>query len=187
MLQGSSRGGIQMDEGPTGGASSHINASVNLNAHPDTPCSPEVAHLFFSSHSMLSDPSQLALRLGVLRKSEFYETLLSERWSAADKLPTEIHITSPHCNEYYIKCIQLMYSSQQGKNFCFSSVDEVQAILPVASEILFQQCLEECMRYLNAVRWSTKQEVRLRALLLSLEINILPDLATRLGITQWNS
>ena len=77
-----------------------------------------------------------------------------------------------------------MYSSHAGKPFCFSNVDEVLAILPIAFELLFDKCLEECMKYLNAVRWTTKQEIKLRALLLSLEIYILPDLAARLGMSQ---
>lgn len=105
----------------------------------------------------------LYLHSRVLRKSEFYGTLLFERWSAGDKLPIEIHITSPHSNEDYIKCIQLMYSTQQGKPFCFSSVAEVQAILPVASQLLFHDCVEECMLYLDSVRWSPRQEAKLRS------------------------
>jgi len=128
----------------------------------------------------------LYLHSQILKKSEFYAALLSERWSS-ERPPIEMEIATFHSVEMYIKCIRLMYYSHAGKPLCFSNVDEALAILPVASEILFQQCLEECMRYLNAVRWSTKQEVKLRALLLSLEINTLPDLATRLGFCQRES
>jgi hypothetical protein len=39
------------------------------------------------------------------------------------------------------------------------------------------------MRYLNALPWTIKQEVKLRALLLCLEINTLPDVTARLGMT----
>jgi len=124
----------------------------------------DIKLLLIGSDETEYEGNPLYLHAQVLRKSEFYETLLSERWSAADKLPMEIHITSPHCNEYYIKCIQLMYSSQEGKNFCFSSVDEVQAILPVASQLLFHDCVKECMLYLDAVRWrSPHQEANLRS------------------------
>lgn len=128
----------------------------------------------------------LYLHSQILKKSEFYATLLCERWFS-EKLPIEMEITTFHRIEMYIKCIQLMYSSQSGSRLRYSSVDEALSILPIASELLFHECLEECMKYLNAVRWSTKQEVKLRALLLSLEINTLPDLATRLGISQWKS
>jgi hypothetical protein len=91
------------------------------------------------------------LHSDVLRKSEFYDTLMSERWSSDKKRPLEIEITSRYCGQIYIKCIQLMYYSYAGERLCFANVDEALAILPVASEILFRQCLEECMRYLNAV------------------------------------
>lgn len=49
-----------------GFASFHVNAREGSNAHQDIPCSPEAAHLFFAAHSTLSDPAQLALRLGIL-------------------------------------------------------------------------------------------------------------------------
>lgn len=126
----------------------------------------------------------LHVHSNVLRKSEFYNTLLSERWSLEKKEPFEITVTSRYSGEIYIKCIQIMYSFDAGKPLSFSNVDEALAILPVASELLFHQCMDECMKYLSAVPWSTKQEVKLRALLLSLEINILGDLSDRLGIGQ---
>jgi hypothetical protein len=65
----------------------------------------DIKLLLIGSDETEYEGNPLYLHSQVLRKSEFYETLLSERWSAADKLPMEIHITSPHCNEYYIKCI----------------------------------------------------------------------------------
>lgn len=126
----------------------------------------------------------LHVHSNVLRKSEYYDTLLCERWSLEKKQPFEFTVPSRYNDEIYIKCIQLMYSSHAGKPLSFSNVDEALAILPVASELLFQQCMDEYMKYLSAVPWSTYQEVKLRALLLSLEINILGDLSDRLGISQ---
>lgn len=43
------------------------------------------------------------------------------------------------------------------------------------------------MRYLAAMRWNREQEAKLRVLLSSLNINVLPDLAARLGMTQSKS
>jgi hypothetical protein len=65
----------------------------------------------------------------------------------------------------------------------FSDVDEAMALLPVASEMLFQKGIEECMQYLDAVRWSPEQESKLLYMLSSLQINVLPDLAARLGMS----
>lgn len=122
----------------------------------------------------------LHLHSQVLRKSEYYETLLSDSWSP-EKQPTEIKISTPHSAEMYIKCIQLMYSSQNSNRFCFTSVDEALAILPVASELMFHDCIDACMQFLDTVNWTSEQETKLRALLLSLQIKTLPDLAARLG------
>jgi hypothetical protein len=131
--------------------------------------------------------NSLYLHSEALRKSEFYNTLLSENWSSEKKRPLEIEITTTQSAHIYIKCIQLMYYSYAGERLRFPNVDEALAILPVASELLFHHCLEECMKYLNAVRWSTKQEMKLKALLLSLEINTSSDLAAKLRIRQFQS
>jgi hypothetical protein len=75
-----------------------------------------------------------------------------------------------------------LYSFQEDERFYFSSVDDALAVLPVASQIMFHDCIQSCMLYLDAVRWSPEQKAKLRALLTSLKLDILPDLATRLGI-----
>jgi hypothetical protein len=42
-----------------------------------------------------------------------------------------------------------MYSYDTDERFNFSNVDEVLAILPVASEVMFHDCMDSCMRYLD--------------------------------------
>jgi hypothetical protein len=128
----------------------------------------------------------LVLHSQVLKKAEFFETKLSQRWSS-DMQPFEIKVTCSYHPENYIKCIQLMYSYDTDERFNFSNVDEVLAVLPVASEVMFRDCMESCMRYLDAVRWTPEQEAKLRVLFSSLQINILPDLAARLGMSQSKS
>jgi hypothetical protein len=95
----------------------------------------------------------LYLHSQVLRKYEFYKTMLFERWSS-DKRSLEVEVTSSHSVDEYIKCIKLMYSFEASKSLHFSSVDEALGILPVASELLFHDCIEECRQYLDVVRWS---------------------------------
>lgn len=59
----------------------------------------------------------------------------------------------------YIRCICLLYYSQASiKRFCFFSVDDALAILPMDAQILFHQCVVECMQYLNAVPWTPVQK-----------------------------
>ena len=75
-----------------------------------------------------------------------------------------------------------MYSWDTDECYNFTDVDEALAILPVASDVVLRDCMKSCMRYLAAVRWSREQEAKLRVLLSSLNIIVLPDLAARLGI-----
>lgn len=128
----------------------------------------------------------LYLHSTVLRKSEFYETMFSERWSS-DKRPFEVELRCSHSVDKYIKCFEFMYSSQVAEGLFFSTVGEALAILPVASELLFHAYIEECMQYLNAMRWTDAQAAELRALISSQQIKTSPDLAARLGMSPCNS
>jgi len=130
--------------------------------------------------------SPLILHSQVLKKAKVFETKLS-RCRSSDMRPFEIKVTSSYDPEKYIKCVQLMYSYDTDERFNFSNVDEVLAVLPFASEVMFSDCMESCMRYLDAVRWTPQQEAKLRVLLSSLHINVLPDLAARLGMSQSKS
>lgn len=136
-------------------------------------------YLIGSSGQETEDP--LFVHSQVLKKAGFFETKLSE-CSSSDKRSFEIKVTNSYNRENYIRCIQLLYSFQEDERFYFSSVDDALAVLPVASQIMFHDCIQSCMLYLDAVRWSPEQKAKLRALLTSLKLNILPDLATRLGI-----
>jgi len=116
----------------------------------------------------------------VLRKTEFYDAWLSHRWSL-DEWPRELNIRGSVSAGIYVKCFQLMYLCAANESFYFSGVDEALAILPIASEMLFSEGVKQCMKYLDDVRWSLEQELKLRAMLSSLQINILPELAARLN------
>ncbi|GLJ47987.1 hypothetical protein SUGI_1013290 [Cryptomeria japonica] len=110
----------------------------------------------------------------ILKRSLFFEAKMSERWSS-DK-PTNIRVTTSHDFDDYLKCIRLMY----GERVCFYNVEECVAILSLASELLADECINKCMQYLEAVRWSAEQESLIRDVLSSLGLKLLPDLAARL-------
>lgn len=135
------------------------------------------------------EENPLYLHSQVLRKCDFYETMLSERWALDKQRPLPITVTSTHGLDKYIKCIRFMYSSQAAtKRFCLASVDDALDILPVAAQLLFHECVSECMEYLNAVRWTPAQRAELHNLLSSLQLNTSPiELAARLGMTLGNS
>ncbi|KAH9295648.1 hypothetical protein KI387_039236 [Taxus chinensis] len=107
----------------------------------------------------------------VLKKSKYFEPRLPERWSADMSSFTEIKLTVPPnaVPQNYIKCINLMYSSYQS-DISFSGVDETLDILPVALELLFDEGIQACMQYLEAVCWTPQQKPRIRALLSYLQV-----------------
>lgn len=71
-----------------------------MNAHQDTPCCLEAAHLFFAASSTLSDPAQLALRLGVLMEKplEIRGFSVSDI-SGKERLMLRFDNSNPYCLE----------------------------------------------------------------------------------------
>eukprot|EP01018_Ginkgo_biloba_P012124 Gb_02110 [translate_table: standard] len=124
------------------------------------------------------EPPPLYVHSHALRKSEFFEARLSERWSVAGDLQ-RIELTLNSCRnvDNYMKCIKLMYSS---KRFTFSSVQEALSTLEIASELLFNDCVKSCMEYLEAVPWTAENESQIRTSVSALQIQTSSDLAARL-------
>ncbi|KAH9295707.1 hypothetical protein KI387_039295 [Taxus chinensis] len=118
----------------------------------------------------------LRLHLQILEKSEYFKAMVSKRWSC-NKKRVEIEVTTVHDFEYYVKCIALMRSSLEiGQRFSFCNVDECLAVLSIASEWLADDCINQCMGYLEAARCTPEQKSQISNLLLSLQLNVLPDL-----------
>ncbi|GLJ50311.1 hypothetical protein SUGI_1071890 [Cryptomeria japonica] len=115
----------------------------------------------------------------VLKKSGYLEARLKENGISLDITPDG----SAHAEDY-IDCIRLMYSSYCQRPLSFSNVDDALRILPVASELLFEEGIQACMEYLEAVCWTPQQKLRIRNLLSSLQLNISTDLAERLKISK---
>ncbi|GLJ50314.1 hypothetical protein SUGI_1071970 [Cryptomeria japonica] len=120
----------------------------------------------------------------VLNKSNFFQARLSERWSLHIS-PPEIKLTVlPNgVADNYIKCISLMYSSYKGTGIYFSGIDEALDIFPVASELLFEEGIQACMHYLEALPWTPQETLKIKSLLLSSHISVSADLSARLLIS----
>lgn len=115
----------------------------------------------------------------VLRRSEFFDARLSERWSFGGGIqPIELTLNGCKNVENYVKCIQLMYSSKQLK---FNSIQEALSILEIASELLFADCVNSCMQYLEAIPWTAESESQIRSSIMSLQLQLSPDLTVRLS------
>ncbi|XP_057813639.1 BTB/POZ domain-containing protein At1g63850 isoform X2 [Cryptomeria japonica] len=125
----------------------------------------------------------LHLHSHVLNKSKFFQARLSERWSLHSSSPEiKLAVLPNRVAENYIKCIRLMYSSYKGTCLYFSGVDEALDIFPVASELLFEEGIQACMHYLEAVPWTPKQSHKINSLLSSSQVSVSSDLSARFGI-----
>ncbi|XP_057822628.1 BTB/POZ domain-containing protein At3g05675 [Cryptomeria japonica] len=121
-------------------------------------------------------------------KSNFFQARLSEQWSLhmwSLMSPLEIKITViPNgLAENYIKCIRFIYLSYKGKSNHFFGVDEALDIFPIASQLLFEEGIQACVHYLEAVPWTRQQSVKINSLQSNLQVSISADLSARLEIS----
>lgn len=128
----------------------------------------------------------LLLHSRALRRSEFFETRLSERWATSSDQNGPLEITLDKCvnPSTYVRCIQLLYVPDRIKHTAFNDVQDALGILEVAAELLFHDCVDACMRYLEAVPWTLENEGAIRGCVASLHLQSSPDLAARLSIPE---
>lgn len=129
----------------------------------------------------------LLLHSRALRQSEFFDTRLSERWANGDNCnnvnqPLEITLDKCTNPNTYVRCIQLLYVPHRVKHTTFNDVQDALGILEVAAELLFQDCVDACMRYLEAVPWTLENEAAIRGCMANLHLQPSPDLAARLCV-----
>lgn len=122
------------------------------------------------------------------RCSKYFETCLSERWSAAlsdadaccdVELALEVH-GDLAC---YRDCFSQMYSS------CWKEIRSVEyslALLKVASQIEYRALMDSIVRYLSAITWSDEDEIMIREYSSSPDFprNCAEDLVVRLGLDE---
>ncbi|EYU37795.1 hypothetical protein ABFS82_02G023700 [Erythranthe guttata] len=123
---------------------------------------------------------QIHLHSHVLRRSKYFAALLSDRWQQQNEsssnnpeIPPKIHrynLTVPATTasiNHHLTVLQLLYSDD-----LFSSIDNVSAalnLLPIALELLFEDCIKACVKLLEAVPWSEDEEEKI--------LNLIPFLS----------
>ncbi|KAL0365516.1 UNVERIFIED_CONTAM: BTB/POZ domain-containing protein [Sesamum angustifolium] len=123
---------------------------------------------------------QIYLHSHVLRRSKYFTALLSERWqqqnesssNSSDNAPKiyrfklSVPATTDSIN-HHLTVLQLLYSDD-----LLSSIDTVSTalnLLPVALELLFEDCIKACVKFLEAVPWSEDEEKKI--------LNLIPFLS----------
>ncbi|KAJ4716507.1 BTB/POZ domain-containing protein [Melia azedarach] len=126
----------------------------------------------FSSDSALEDDVQIYVHSHILCRSKYFAALLSDRWQNAipnnavdsdnDKkvifLNFGVSSNKPNSISDHLTVLQLLYTED------FSSVINTVSValdlLPVALELLFEDCVKACVKFIEAVPWTEEEETR---------------------------
>ncbi|PIN06236.1 hypothetical protein CDL12_21207 [Handroanthus impetiginosus] len=131
---------------------------------------------FSSESSYIVDQSETEIYLhsSILRRSKYFDALLSNRWQKQKATPSSGN--SPIINRFnlvvpattdsishHLTVLELLYSDD-----VLSSVDSVSTainVLPIALELLFEDCVKACLKFLEAVPWSEDEEKKILTLI----------------------
>ncbi|CAK9858267.1 unnamed protein product [Sphagnum jensenii] len=126
----------------------------------------------------------------VLAQCRYFAALLSERWlengqksvDQESKKEKPIHISLcvgvERLQESYVTTIRLLYS----KDFAgvITNVCTALSILPIAAELLYDDCISACVRFLEAVPWTKEEERQIVQLVPCLQLKESSELLSRL-------
>ncbi|XP_074313392.1 BTB/POZ domain-containing protein At1g63850-like [Silene latifolia] len=124
-----------------------------------------------SSTEDLSDEVQVYLHSSVLCKAKYFSTLLSDRWCKDDRNTVKkMNLGVSHSTgsmRSHLIVLQLLYADDLCAEIV--SVSYAVSILHVAVKLLFEDCVKQCLRFLEAVPWNEEEE--------ELIVNLMPILS----------
>lgn len=98
-------------------------------------------------------------------RAKYFSTALSDRWSRhqSSTRSTTLNLTVNSDVSSYLTVLELLYSL----DFTNAVTGTVTAlsILPVALELLFEECVKYCVKFLEAVPWTVEEENAVLALI----------------------
>ncbi|KAL6986886.1 hypothetical protein U1Q18_040974 [Sarracenia purpurea var. burkii] len=112
---------------------------------------------------------QVYLHSDVIRRSKYFAALLSDRWQghsgdvnsegSRKKYQFNLGVAATSGSiDSHLTVLQLLYTDDFST--AIDSVSTALSILPVALELLFEDCARSCVRFLEAVPWSEEEEKR---------------------------
>ncbi|CAN0909883.1 BTB/POZ domain-containing protein At1g63850 [Linum grandiflorum] len=141
---------------------------------------------------------QIYLHSDVLRRAKYFSALLSDRWkrnddadkgsnhddvdSVADVRPRQLKLgvpPRPGSIDLGLAVLELLYTNDFPS--VITSVSAALDLLPVALELLFEDCVSNCVRFLEAVPWNEEEERRVLQLVPFLSEDESKDLLARLS------
>ncbi|KAG2703442.1 hypothetical protein I3843_06G129000 [Carya illinoinensis] len=122
---------------------------------------------------------QIYLHSHVLQRSKYFSALLSDRWQPPPGLktgknpnpkPLKLNLgvpPTPGSLQSHLSVLQLLYCSDISNSI--DSASNALDLLPVALELLFEDCVKSCVQFLEAVPWTEDEEKRVLGLIPSLK------------------
>ncbi|XP_059647683.1 BTB/POZ domain-containing protein At3g05675-like [Cornus florida] len=161
---------------PSGRFNDSATADVILRLYIDQPSSFELDEAESRSAFDSVDQSdvQIYLHSDVLQRSKYFAALLSDRWqrdsgdvdSESSRKIHRFNLGVAAANgsiNNHLTVLQLLYTSDFSN--AINSASKALSILPVALELLFEDCVRVCVRFLEAVPWSEEEEKRVLSLI----------------------
>ncbi|PRQ23695.1 hypothetical protein RchiOBHm_Chr6g0264211 [Rosa chinensis] len=150
-----------------------------------------------SDHS--PDDVVLYLHAACLRRCKYFAALLSDRWQPRNQdgrddvvlaAPYRISLEvppAPGAIEARISLLRLLYSDDDDFASTINTAAAAIELLPVALELLFEDCVRRCVQFLEAVPWTEEEESRILALVPLLSEDESKDLLARVSGTNNSS
>ncbi|KAH6811890.1 hypothetical protein C2S51_025652 [Perilla frutescens var. frutescens] len=169
-------------------------ADVILSLRPDRQSSSfDCVDGFAESSSIAAAETQIYLHSRVLRRSKYFAALISDRWqqqsdassSMDDENCRKIHRINhriPASNDSmndYLTVLKLLYSDDL--LFSIDNLSTALDLIPIALELLFEDCVRACIKLIEAVPWSEDEEKRVLSLIPLLSEEESKELLARLS------
>ncbi|XP_076956668.1 BTB/POZ domain-containing protein At1g63850-like [Bidens hawaiensis] len=109
-----------------------------------------------------SSEFQIYLHSSVLRRSKYFSALLSDRWKKESTGEIDYYRfnlavpSSAGSINNHLTVLQLLYSNEI--NAAIDTVSTALELLPIALELLFEDCVTACVKFLEAVPWTEDEE-----------------------------
>ncbi|XP_062212250.1 BTB/POZ domain-containing protein At1g63850-like [Phragmites australis] len=143
------------------------NADLLLRLHLE-PSSPDDAEAEPDTDPRAAATPSLDLHVSSasLLRSRYFAALLSDRWSSSSATPGRLSLAVPAASSCccarpfhaHVEVLRLLHTLDFAG--AIRSPADALDLLPIALQLLFDACVEACVRFLEAVPWSEEEEAR---------------------------
>lgn len=126
------------------------------------------------------------LHSSIVSRSKYFEALLSDRWQIKTGSIWNVSLQLSNGSIHdYITVLKLMYSDDF--TAVILSMSTALSILPIALELLFEDCVKACVRFIEVVPWTEDEERIVISLIPMLKREECDELLARVSPVDVNS